>query len=105
MHPKRPLVVRVAWAGGDALLSSAVAPYTREMLAAHAAATDGADEGPEEWALLEGATRDDPPVLLGSVAARFCSGSSLAESGAERFSRSPLMGGVGLSDCPYTYEA
>ena len=64
---KRPLVMRVSWRGGvNDMLHVTTCRYEHEMLASLAAVIDGGDEEDSEvWALLEGVTRNSPPVLLG----------------------------------------
>jgi len=60
MFPRRPLVLRLAWDGGDAVPTCSTALYDDAAWKEQRAA--GAEL---EWALLEAATRDAPPVLLG----------------------------------------
>ena len=86
MHPRRPLVVRVDWAGGDAVPTCQTSAYDRRRMhaddgaqqqgddstlapsagdGARATRDDGGGGASVEWALLEPATSDAPPVLLG----------------------------------------
>ena len=106
MHPRRPLVVRVAWDGGESELTAVTSLYHGAMLATpnhdhggmlqgSAPAAEGRGEeharngseikgGEVVWALVEGCTRTAPPLLLGVPARLLATATAAnAEAGAD----------------------
>ena len=87
MHPRRPLVVRVAWDGGESELTAVTSLYHGDMLANPnpnlAKERDEEFRGSEVvWALVEGCTRTAPPLLLG-VPARLLVAAAAATTEAD----------------------